>query len=242
MFSKNLQELLKKLEAVRSSCALIYATHDQANPPRQMEAKDIIALFDCLRLITPVNRVDLILHTGGGEVQTARKMVHLLREMANELHVLVPHKARSAGTLLCMGADQVVMGRLGELSPIDPHISLRGDIAGNGPKAISAEEIRLFYEMARNWFGVEENGTDLLVLLGQKFFPTTLSTFYRATQQMCQVARELLAWQHPSLADGEIAEIVHRLMHGYHSHDAFLNWQDAQEAGLRARLATETER
>jgi hypothetical protein len=31
-------------------------------------------------------------------------------------------------------------------------------------------------------------------------------------------------------------------MHGYHSHDAFLNWQDAQEAGLRARLATETER
>lgn len=159
-------ELLTEIERLRHSRAIILATNDQTNPPRQIEEKDTLALYQCLRQLPPLNRLDLILHTGGGEVQAARKLVDLLRQKAAEVSVLIPYKARSAGALICLGANEVVMGPMSELSPIDPHIAMRGDFSGNGPKAISAEEVRLFAAMARDWFGVCDE--DVAGLLAQR--------------------------------------------------------------------------
>lgn len=233
--------ILAQIEHLRGSKALLFATNDQANPPRQMIEKDVLPFYTCLHEIGEVEQIDLILHTGGGEVQTARKVIDLLHQRANKVNVLVPYKARSAGTLICLGADQVVMGVMAELSPIDPQISMRGNFSGNGPKSMSAEDIRCFRVMARDWFGVEETGVELLALLGDKIFPTTLTDFYRATEHVRSVAQTLFARQRSDLDEEQRAQYIHHLMHGFHSHDAYLNWQDAQLAGIAVQLATEAE-
>lgn len=239
---QSLPALLAQMEQLRGSKTLLFATNDQASPPRHMAEKDTLAFYNCLReLEGEVDQLDLILHTGGGEVQTARKLVSMMYQKANKVCVLIPYKAHSAGTLICLGADQVVMGPVAELSPIDPHISMRGNFSGNGPKSMSAEDIRCFKVMAQNWFGVADNGVELLNLLSEKIFPTMLTDFYRATAYVREVAQELFARQRPDLADEDRAQHIHRLMHGFHSHNAYLNWQDAAMVGIAVQPATEAE-
>ena len=44
----------------------------------------------------------------------------MIREYCDTFSVLVPYKARSAATMIALGADEIVMSDLSELSPIDP--------------------------------------------------------------------------------------------------------------------------
>ncbi len=237
----SLANSLASIEQLRGSHVILFATDDQANPPRHMAEKDVAAFYDCLHQLEEIDQLDLILHTGGGEVQTARKLVDLLHEKARQVCVLVPYKARSAGTLICLGADKVVMGPMAELSPIDPQISMRGNFSGDGPKSMSAEDIRCFRLMAQEWFGVEANGIEMLTLLSEKIFPTTLTEFYRATEQVRQIAEALFARQRPDLEATQRVQRIHHLLYGFHSHDAYLNQQDAQAAGLAVEPATGAE-
>jgi ATP-dependent protease ClpP protease subunit len=53
----------------------------------------------------PKKRLALFLNTPGGMVETAEKIVKIIRHHYNELYVVVPDYAMSAGTILCMSAD-----------------------------------------------------------------------------------------------------------------------------------------
>jgi hypothetical protein len=44
----------------------------------------------------------------GGETLAAWRLVNLLRIYCDELEILIPMKALSAGTLICIGADKLV--------------------------------------------------------------------------------------------------------------------------------------
>ena len=47
----------------------------------------------------------------------------MLRMFCDELEIIVPARARSAGTLMCLGADAVVMTKQATLGPIDPSLT-----------------------------------------------------------------------------------------------------------------------
>ena len=48
---------------------------------------------------------------------------------------MVPNMAKSAGTLIALGADRIVMGYCSELGPIDPQIRI---VVSNSPQLVSA--------------------------------------------------------------------------------------------------------
>lgn len=65
----------------------------------------------------------LILNSGGGEISAAYLIAKLCREYSDGRFVVaVPRRAKSAATLICCGADEIHMGSLSELGPIDPQI------------------------------------------------------------------------------------------------------------------------
>ena len=64
--------------------------------------------------------ISLFLYSRGGDIITPLMLCRLIREYSNNFEVLIPYRAHSAGTLICLGADKVVMGSLSELTPIDP--------------------------------------------------------------------------------------------------------------------------
>ena len=64
----------------------------------------------------------LVLHTPGGMAEAAQTIVDYLRSKYSAIDVLVPTYAMSAGTMIALGCDRVVMGRQSQLGPTDPQL------------------------------------------------------------------------------------------------------------------------
>ncbi len=66
----------------------------------------------------------MILLSNGGEIGSAYLIGKLCREYSHgKFLISVPRQAKSAATLLCCSADEIHMGSLSELGPIDPQIN-----------------------------------------------------------------------------------------------------------------------
>jgi hypothetical protein len=137
---------------------------------------------------------------------------------------------------------------MSELSPLDPRMgSARAEAAGidpgrEGPTVVSAEDVRAFRDLAREWFGVDEpdHRPQILALLSQRVSPVSLGGFYRADRLIRQVADELLRL-HLDDATRREALVTH-LVSGYHSHDHAITRVQARELGLPvAQLSAEEE-
>ncbi len=64
----------------------------------------------------------LILHTPGGGAEAAQTIVEYLRSKFSAIDILVPTYAMSAGTMIALGCDRIVMGRQSQLGPTDPQL------------------------------------------------------------------------------------------------------------------------
>jgi hypothetical protein len=97
-----------------------------AGPQTSIGATDIPPFVDLLHDVESGSSLDLLLHTPGGDVDQAERIVLLCRQRvgAAEFRVVVPDSAKSAGTLIAIAADEIVMGEPSELGPIDPIITV----------------------------------------------------------------------------------------------------------------------
>jgi hypothetical protein len=63
--------------------------------------------------------IDVFLTSLGGNVHAAYQIVNVLRAKCARLQVVIPYFAKSAATLLALGADRLIMGPQSELGPLD---------------------------------------------------------------------------------------------------------------------------
>jgi len=66
--------------------------------------------------------IDLWLDSPGGDADAAYKLVLLFRSLAGRLRVVIPDYAKSAATLVALGADKLYMAPTAELGPLDAQI------------------------------------------------------------------------------------------------------------------------
>jgi|SRR5579859_8049536 len=67
--------------------------------------------------------LDLILHTPGGSIAATESIVDYLHKMfKDDIHVIVPQIAMSAGTMIACSCKEIWMARHSNLGPIDPHL------------------------------------------------------------------------------------------------------------------------
>ncbi len=85
----------------------------------------------------------LLLHTPGGVTNAAETLVAYLRSKFTDFEVIVPTYAMSAGTMIALASDRIVMGRQSQLGPIDPQMGL------GGGRTVSARAIVEQFERAR---------------------------------------------------------------------------------------------
>ncbi len=190
-------------------------------------------LYDALRAIDRTPRLDVVVYLRGGVVNAARRLALLFHEFADSLRFLVPHYCESSGTLMALAAHEIVAGQLAIFSPIDPHLNAAEGQNG-GPGALSSQDIRLFANMSRDWFGhgAEDAAMKALPLLCDNIFPTTLTSFYRATLEMEAIGLELQARRSPNGDAESHAAIVRKLLYDYHSHQFALTGEDMRALGL----------
>lgn len=73
--------------------------------------------------------LDLLLHTPGGDVAATESLVDYLRQMFTNIRAIIPQIAMSAGTMIALACNEIVMGKQSSLGPIDPQF---GGIPAHG--------------------------------------------------------------------------------------------------------------
>ncbi|MEW6372117.1 MAG: hypothetical protein AB1584_14370 [Pseudomonadota bacterium] len=219
----NLLRHIGMLERMRNSTVLVLAAS-------HLDIELLPALYEHCRRFGQVERLDVVLHGRGGIVNAARRIALLLRGHARRLSFIVPFHCQSSATLLTLCADEIVAGELALFSPIDP---LLGGADGS---SFSGLDIKQFGDMAANWFGLEpeQARSEALALLCNSIFPPSLTAFYRTNLEIEQIAGELLATRADAPRPGD-AQLVQKLMAGYHSHNYAITGAELAALGLPVR-------
>lgn len=117
--------LIEKVEALLDRPVLAYFT--SFIRPVMIDDEDAAMLEDVLRTMDLTKGLALVINSPGGSGLAAERIIHLCRQYSgtSEYFAVVPNKAKSAATMVCLGASKIFMGISSELGPIDPQITVR---------------------------------------------------------------------------------------------------------------------
>lgn len=233
------KKLYKTIERDRDTRVLSFVTGTRRGLEIQI-ADDCMEMFvELLDRIGPTNRISLILHTNGGLTLAAWQLINLIRMFCEDLEVIVPLRALSAGTLIAIGANRIIMTKQATLGPIDPSISnpLNPTARLHGDEIlvpVSVESVRGYLDVARKELGLkgEKALSSILQDLTGYVHPLVLGEIFRSQAQIRFLAEKLLTQQ---VGDRErVLSIIDFLCGDSGSHDYTINRREASELGLKA--------
>jgi hypothetical protein len=231
------KELIVQLENKLQSKVLTLVTGDRQGMETRI-APDLLPLVsEHLAFIGPTEDLSLFLYTPGGDTIVGWGLVNLLRQYCKRFKVLVPFRALSCGTLIALGADKIVMGRNGLLSPVDPSVSSPFNPPAPGIQQpgvvsllpVSVEDMIGFLDLARKEIGLktEEGMISVLNIITNKVHPLALGAVYRAREQTSSLAKRLLLTH----SDDEVRmeRIVTRLTQELPTHNYLIGRVEAEK-------------
>jgi ClpP class serine protease len=172
---------------------------------RYIDMDDAEKVLNAIRTTPAEQPIDMILHTPGGLAIAALQIARALRSHPGRVTVFIPHFAMSGGTLVALGADEIVMTEHAMLGPIDPQI--------NGMPAASIIKVASEKPLSEI-----DDQTLIFADLGQK-----------AIAQLKRQATELL--RAPMAPDAAIA-LAEQLTSGRWTHDYPITVTEARALGL----------
>jgi len=222
------QTLIKEIEVETGSSLLCYISPS----PLQIQRTDVVGIVDLLHNVTPGTPIDLLLHSPGGDIDAAEKLITLIRKRAGTavVRVIVPDYAKSAATLIALGADTIVMSDSSELGAIDPQV----DVAdSNGQvSTLSAQSYLDAFHLHADRLKEDPNDPVARLML-DKMQPATVRKLERITKRSRAIAEDLL--KQAMIKDEEdAAQIASHLSDTkrWHSHGQMISHETAAGLGL----------
>ena len=226
--------LYEDWEATRKTRVLLFATGDRPGLETQVHPEILDHFAHHLDAIGDVEHISLFLYTRGGSTLAAWSIVNLVRQFCKKLEVVVPSKAHSAGTLICLGADSIMMTKQATLGPIDPSVNgpLNPEIPGAPPQVrapVSVEAINGFVAFAKEAIGLKKGGDlqSVLSALAEKVHPLVLGEVYRSRAQIRMLAKRLL--QRQLQDEKKVTPILDFLCSESGSHDYTIHRREARD-------------
>jgi len=224
-----IKDAVMQLETIRESTVISYMASQNA----LVGPEDAGLLVDTIEMVLPetrkINRLDLFLHSPGGFLDSAYKIVGICKEYANEFNVIVPLAAKSAATVICLGANEIVMTVFAELGPIDPIIQ-----HPYKPQVrVPARSIKDFFDFL-NSTETEKIPVDpqFRTQMSSLLDPYLIGSYQTALNSSKQIAEKLLKENalknKPQLVDAA----VKKLTEYYYSHSYVIDRNEAKEIGL----------
>jgi ATP-dependent protease ClpP protease subunit len=227
------QTLIREIERT-SPTLLCYV----AGPKAQVDRADTLGFVDMLHNVKPGEPIDLMLHTPGGDVDAAEKLITLVRNTVGEdgiLRVIVPDYAKSAGTLMSLGANSIMMSDSSELGTIDPQVTLKD---GNGNDVNHSVLTYLdAYEAAEGELRKKPDDPVNRITF-EKFDPTVYRKFSSVKERARQFAENLLKRRGANFSKiaGDLMDIT-----TYPSHGQMIGWEAARNIGLSVKYLPPTD-
>ena len=217
---------IERLEQLRNSKVLVYYSHTP------LDDTIIVPLYKQLKEMGHTKKIDLFLHSYGGAVDTPYKVVTLIREFCDEFAVIVPFVAKSAASMLVLGADEVVMGPISELGPIDPLVihPVYKDVL----VPVQAVWHCLDYlQRSITNSSDPEVASFMVTPLLNKLDPWLIGDYEKTIKASQQYAETLLS--NYMLKDDlkRVPNVTQALTEGYYSHGYPIGRREAKELGLK---------
>ena len=167
---------LKTLSSYTKRNVIVYYSAWQQkgmiNANWSIDDNDRNGFMNALKDLDQSKGLDLIIHTPGGDVAATKSIVeYLLAFFNNDIRVIVPHTAMSAGTMIACASKEIIMGLHSTLGPIDPQINgvpaneyLK--MINDGKKAISENKDVIYWrdvlsKYPPTFFGICQNSINL---------------------------------------------------------------------------------
>jgi len=216
------------------------------------------------------DELQLVIYTRGGDLHAAGMIADLLRSTTDVLKGYIPHNIYSAGTLIALACNEIVMGDNSTIGPLDPQIEILSS------KNLYASSLDIFRGLEEiNQFAIDSFGQvhvkirelthdklDLLdeLKLASEFATSLASKLARdLTAQEIGYKKRVLQMSADHLdrvlrASGaysldkdsrsnlsEIDRVVKRLVYSYNNHGYPITREEAKEIGIPVVDASEAE-
>ena len=227
------QELINEIEKLTGNKLICYLGGHSGLISRD----DAVFFGDLLHNIPANHPVDLLLQTPGGDIDAAEKLINMVRNRVRSarLRVIVPDYAKSAGTLIALGADAVMMSDSSELGPIDPQVTLE-DASGNQMTTPIHSYLEAFREHSEALRRKPDDPVALQML--KKIDPIKFKHFEMVMRRARTIAEELLQQgmlrSRPAASGPSFTKIANDLLdpNRWPSHGQMICAEDAIEIGL----------
>ncbi len=158
----------------------------------------------------------LLIHNHGGRIEPAYLISKTCKELSPKFVVTIPRKAKSAATLISLGGNEIHMGPMSELGPIDPQF------AGLPALGISSS-LESIAKIVCKYPGASAMFADFMK---EKLDLRILGYFERVSESAQQYAIRLLAGKELKLTADEVA---HKLVYEYKDHSFVIDKEEAIE-------------
>jgi hypothetical protein len=208
-----------------------------------------------------VRTIDVVLDTYGGSLDSAFKTVLFLSRFAEKIRVFVPRRAKSAGTLIAIGAQELHMSPFAELGPLDTQIV----DPRNPTELVSALDCYQSVDYVRA-FGLTTLHQALVALAKEMRTGIPLSELVNTAEQLSTGSITPMLAQVKALDFGgwgrtlkigelyakslltrvgytsaEAGRIAYQLVYGYTHHPFPIDLDEASRVGLRPQRMAEQE-
>lgn len=162
------------------------------NHPVQMEDADCDALEAMLQKADLKKGLALMVSSPGGNGLAAERIVNVCRAYSGtkDYWAIVPGKAKSAGTIVCMGASKILMSCSSELGPVDPQIFTVED--GRG-KAFSLHNLVQTYKKLFNGAAKTKGRLEPYLQQLSKYDSREIATYEALIQLANDIAQKVLS-------------------------------------------------
>lgn len=213
-FAKEVGEILNQYQLEEVCCLALL------EPVDSIDTFDLDKIYGALMKHNAdhAKNVVLFLLSSGGAGDPAYQISKICKFFAkSSFKVVVPRIAKSAATLIAIGADEIHMSLLGQLGPIDPQI-------GGLPALGVSSALRTIASVAEQYPGSAEM---LSRYLRSALTVEQIGYCDRISESAVQYAERLLSTK-PSLAPRALA-IAKELVHEYKDHGFVIDLDEAQK-------------
>lgn len=208
------------------------------------------------------SEIDLVIHSGGGLAHCAYQIVELLHMHGERVSAIVPFWAKSAATLLCMGANEIVVGEHAELGPLDVQM-YEEEKAGKGSYTSALNPFKSLEQLvtasvealaAAMQFIVDEYDMSYedslphaVSFVGQttgplvqRLDPVKLGQYNRELAVAIEYGQRLLT-RYRGMSRNDATRLAEKLVYGYPSHEYIIDYHELMDLGFDAALLSEVE-
>ena len=218
ILENNKINLIKQIEKIRSSKVVVYYSFNRLEP------SDFEIIFEFVDSLGKQDCLDLYILSSGGFAHPAYKIARLFQNYSKKrFSVLIPYYAKSAATILSLGADEIIMGPTSELGPIDPQFSIN-----NGSAPISALTLKESLDYITREIKKDPKMAPLYVPLLDKVNLMEFGHFEREIESAKQYGEALLTSRKVNkLSNEEAKKTANKFVQQYKTHGFVIDGQMA---------------